>query len=165
VLGFTLVVAFSTGVIFGLAPAFQAARPDATAALKDGGRGLTAGLRRNRLRSALVVAEIALAAVLLIGAGLLLQSFLKLQSVPSGFNPARVLTFELGLPKARFEEQLPRASLIERLCERLQALPGVEAAGATHKLPLSGEGLNLGFEIEGRPTLQPGQFQTAEVTP
>jgi putative ABC transport system permease protein len=163
VLGFTLVVAFSTGIIFGLAPAFQAARPDATAALKDGGRGLTAGLRRNRLRSALVVAEIALASVLLIGAGLLLQSFLKLQSVPPGFNPTRVLTFELGLPKARFEEQLPRASLVERLCERLQALPGVEAAGATHNLPMSG-GLNLGFEIEGRPPLQPGQFQTAEVT-
>jgi putative ABC transport system permease protein len=163
VLGFTLVVAFSTGIIFGLAPALQAARPDATAALKDGGRGLTAGARRSRLRSALVVAEIALACVLLIGAGLLLQSFLKLQSVPPGFNPARVLTFELGLPKARFEEQLPRASLVERLCESLQALPGVEAAGATHNLPMVG-GLNLGFEIEGRPPLQPGQFQTAEVT-
>ena len=162
VLGFTLVVAFSTGIIFGLAPAFQAARPDATAALKDGGRGLTAGLRRNRLRSALVVAEIALASALLIGAGLLLQSFLKLQSVPPGFNPARVLTFELGLPKARFEEQLARASLVEQLCERLQALPGVEAAGATNNLPMSG-GLNLGFEIEGRPPLRPGQFQTAEV--
>jgi putative ABC transport system permease protein len=164
VLGFTLVVAVSTGVIFGLAPAFQAARPDAMAALKDGGRGLTAGARRNRLRSALVVAEIALASVLLIGAGLLLQSFLKLQSVPPGFNPARVLTFELGLPRARFEEQLARATLVERLCERLQAFPGVEAAGATHKLPLSGEGTNLGFEIEGRPPLKPGQFQAAEVT-
>src|SRR5262245_46133252 len=166
VLGFTLAVAVSTGVIFGLAPAFQSSRPAATAALKDGGRGLTAGARRNRLRSALVVGEIALASALLIGAGLLLQSFLKLQSVPPGFNPARVLTFELGIPKARFEEQLQRASLVERLCERLQALPGVEAVGATHKLPMSGEGTNLGFEIEGRPPLKlrPGEFQTAEVT-
>jgi putative ABC transport system permease protein len=162
VLGFTLVVSVSTGIIFGLAPAFQAARPEATAALKDGGRGLTAGIQRNRLRSALVIAQIALASVLLIGAGLLLQSFLKLQRVPPGFNPARVLTFELGLPMARFEEQLKRASLVERLNERLQALPGVEAAGATHRLPMSGEGFNLGFEIEGRPS--PGPFQAAEVT-
>jgi putative ABC transport system permease protein len=164
VLGFTLLVAVATGIIFGLAPAFHASRPDATASLKDGGRGLTSGIRRNRLRSALVIAEVALANSLLICAGLLLQSFLKLQRVPPGFNPARVLTFELGLPNARFEEQIARASLVERLCERLQSLPGVEAAGATHKLPLSGEGTNLGFEIEGQPPLKPGHFQTAEVT-
>jgi predicted permease len=164
VLGFTLAVAVATGIIFGLAPAFQAARPDSTAALKDGGRGLTAGLRRNRLRSMLVITEIALASMLLIGAGLLLQSFLKLQRVPTGFNPARVLTFELGLPMARFSEQLARASLVERLCERLQALPRVEAAGATHKLPLSGEPTNLGFGIEGRPSLKPAA-DIASVTP
>jgi len=163
-LGFTLFVAVFTGIVFGLAPAFQTARLDATAALKDEGRGSTAGLRHNRLRSALVVVEIALASALLVGAGLLAQSFLKLQRVPPGFNPSRVLTFELGLPKVRFEEQLLRASLVERATNRLKALPGVEAAGATHKLPLSGEGTNLGFEIEGRPPLQPGQFQTAEVT-
>ena len=167
VLVFTLMVAVSTGIVFGLAPAFQASRAGATEslkALKEGGRGSTAGIRHNRLRSALVVAEIALAFVLLVGAALLAQSFIRLQRVPPGFNPSRVLTFELGLPAVRFEEQLPRASLVERLCERLQALPGVEAAGATHKLPLSGEGTNLGFEIEGRPPLEPGKFQTAEVT-
>jgi putative ABC transport system permease protein len=164
VFGFTLAVAVATGIIFGLAPAFQAARPGATAALKDGGRGLTAGLQRNSLRSTLVITEIALASMLLIGAGLLLQSFMKLQRVPTGFNPARVLTFELGLPMARFSEQLARASLVERLCERLQALPGVEAAGATHKLPLSGEPTNLGFGIEGRPSLKPAA-DIASVTP
>jgi len=165
-LGFTLVIAIFTGIVFGLAPAFQSSRQDATAALKDGGRGLTAGARHNRLMRSFVIAEIAMACALLVGAGLLAQSFLKLQRVPTGFNPAGVLTFELGLPRARFEGQIARASLVERLAERLQSLPGVEAVGATHKLPLSGEGTNLGFEIEGRPPLKlrPGEFQTAEVT-
>src|SRR3989442_597320 len=164
VLAFTLTVSFCTGILFGLAPAWQTVKTDVNEPLKEGGRGLAEGPRRSRLRSSLIVAEVALATVLLVGAGLMLQSFVRLQRVNPGFNPARVLTMELGLPPARFPEARHRVAFVDRLCERLRVLPGVEFAGASSALPLSGIGSNFGFEVVGRPPLEPGKFETAEVT-
>src|SRR5207244_2652476 len=126
--------------------------------------GSTEGARRTRFRSFLIISEVGLATVLLVGAGLLLQSLLRLQNVNPGFNPRRVLTMELGLPETKFPETKNRNAFVERLRDRLKAVPGVEFVGATSALPLSGAGSNLGFEVDGRPPLEPGKFQTAEVT-
>ncbi len=169
VLAFTLVVALGTGILFGLAPAWQASRTDVNDALKAEGRGAGTGLRGQRLRSGLVVAEVALATMLLIGAGLLLRSFSRLQRVNPGFSAAHVLTFQLGLPEARFPETRDRGAFVDRLCDRLKSLPGVEFAGATTVLPLSGESINnRTYTVVGHPPPEPGQFYSADfcfVTP
>jgi putative ABC transport system permease protein len=110
-----------------------------------------------------VVAEVALAMMLLIGAGLLLRSFTRLQRVNPGFSPARVLTFQLGLPESRFPQTQDRVAFVDRLCERLKALPGVEFAGATTVLPLSGDLINnRTYRVVGRPPPEPGQFNSAD---
>src|SRR5256885_1037852 len=164
VLVFTLIVSLATGLLFGLVPALQTTNSDVNEALKEGGRGSTEGARRNRFRSFLIISEVGLATVLLVGAGLLLQSLLRLQNVHPGFNPERVLTMELGLPETTFPDAQARNGFVERLRGRLKAVPGVEFAGATSALPLSGAASNFGFEVDGRPPLEPGKFQTAEVT-
>ena len=102
VLLFTLLTAVATGIIIGLIPALASGKPELTEALKEGGRGATSGLRRNRLRNALVIAEVALALVLLVGASLLLKSFVRLQSVHPGFEPKNVLTMEVALPLLKY---------------------------------------------------------------
>ncbi|PYK30816.1 MAG: hypothetical protein DME58_08645 [Verrucomicrobia bacterium] len=107
VLAMTFVVAVATGILFGLVPALVSAKPELTEALKEGGRGATEGLHRNRLRSGLIVAETALALVLLIGAGLLVKSFVQLQNVSPGFNPHNVLTAEISLPVEKYPHDLP----------------------------------------------------------
>lgn len=169
VLAFTLVVALGTGILFGLAPAWQAAQTDVNDALKAEGRGAGTGLRGQRLRSGLVVAEVALAVMLLIGAGLLLRSFSRLQRVNPGFSAAHVLTFQLGLPEARFPQTQDRGAFVDGLCERLKSLPGVEFAGATTVLPLSGGPINnRTYTVVGHPPSEPGQFYSADfcfVTP
>jgi putative ABC transport system permease protein len=163
VLAFTLAMALGTGVLFGLAPAWQAAKTDMNKLLKEEGRGAATGLCGRRLRSGLVVAEVALAMMLLIGAGLLLRSFARLQRVNPGFSPARVLTFQLGLPESRFPQTQDRGAFVNRLCERLKALPGVEFAGATTVLPLSGDLINnRTYRVVGRPPPEPGQFNSAD---
>ena len=134
VLAFTLGVSVITGLAFGLAPAVQAWRTDVNAALKEEGRGDTGG-HRNRLRHLLVVSEVALALVLLIGAGLLIKSFSRLMEVNPGFRTDGVLTFQVTLTEGKSSPQ--KVNFIEQIVERLKALPGVQAAAATDSLPLT----------------------------
>ncbi|MCW5970984.1 MAG: ABC transporter permease [Blastocatellales bacterium] len=155
-LGFTLGVTVLTGFVFGLAPAVYASRADVHEMLKESGRGTSEGGRRRGLRNTLVVAEMALALVLLVGAGLLIRSFLMLQHVDPGFNAENVLVLNFGLPGAKYPEPHQRAAFFRQLTERVAALPGVVAAGATQSLPIAGDYV-LGFEIEGREPFKPGE--------
>jgi putative ABC transport system permease protein len=149
VLGVAFGVALLTGLLFGLLPALQAASPLLNEALKEGGRGADAA-RGKRMRSAIVVAEVALALVLSVGAGLMLRSFARLQNVNPGFNPDHVLTASLALPGAKYEEGPLVVAFYRRLLNEVAALPGVESAGLVDALPLAG-GSYLSFVIEGRP--------------
>ncbi|HEX5734752.1 MAG TPA: ABC transporter permease [Blastocatellia bacterium] len=150
VVGFTLLISAATSLLFGLAPALQASRPDLTDALKEGGRS-SAGLARNRLRSVLVISEVALSLVLLVGAGLMIRSFAKLNQVDPGFNPAEVLTMGVALLRSKYPEEERVASFYSQLLERAAATPGVVSAGAISELPFSGSNTNDSFTIEGRP--------------
>jgi len=150
VFGFTLLISVVTGIVFGLAPALQASKIELTEAMKEGGRGAGDGGGRGRLRGALVVAEIAIALVVLIGAGLLLQTFRKLQRVDLGYDTSRVLTASVELPDARYPKTEQAAAFYRTLLERVKALPGVEGASAIAPQPLSGDIFSISFEIEGR---------------
>src|SRR5262249_31010158 len=138
VLVFTLAVSLLTGLIFGLAPALQSSNPDLNESLKEGGRGMSGGLRHQRLRSALVIAEISLALVLLIGGGLLIKSFWKLQQIRPGFNPEQLLTMQLSLPKTKYTDNQQQINLLGQLIGRIAAIPGVSAVGVTSELPFNG---------------------------
>jgi putative ABC transport system permease protein len=154
VLGFTLLVTMATGIIFGLAPAIQASRPNLNDTLKEGGRGTTGG--HHRVRSSLVITEVALALVLLISAGLLIRSFVFLQRVDPGFNPSNALAVNIGLPGRKYSNQELYKSFFTRLLEGLSTSAGVTAVGVTQSLPIQGDFL-LGFSIQGRPPDPPGQ--------
>jgi len=157
VLGAACLVSLLAGALFGLAPAWQmgqAAKTNLQTALKEG--GAQAAQTAGRGRGLLVVTEVALALVLLIGAGLMIRSFARLQRVDPGFDPQNALTCDLNLPESKY--QRPQAAqFYERLLERVAALPGVSAAGAVEYLPLSGMDSNTGFLIEGRPRPAPGE--------
>ncbi len=146
----TLAVAIGTGLIFGLVPGLASGKPDLTESLKEGGRGSTAGRRHNRLRNALVIAEVALALVLLTGAGLLLKSFVRLQNVNPGFNPRNVLTAEVSLPALRYPDKTSQVNFFAELDRRIANLPGVTHAGLTTILPMSGVNSDSSFMIDGR---------------
>ena len=146
----TLGTAVATGIVIGLIPALASGKPELTEALKEGGRGSTSGIRRNRLRNALVIAEVALALVLLVGASLLLKSFVRLQNVHPGFEPKNVLTMEVALPLLKYPRGKPVADFYAEATRRVKALPGVEAAAFTSILPLSGTNSDSSFQIEGR---------------
>jgi putative ABC transport system permease protein len=161
VLLFTGVVVIVTSVIFGLAPAWQAAKIDLSQALKEGGRTGT-GAGGARLRRGLVVAEIALAFVLLVGAGLLIHSFTRLLQVDLGFDPRNVLKLSVSLPPTEYKDDAQKTAFIERALERIKALPGVEAAAAANVTPLTGYAANFPFEIENRPPALPGEQPNAE---
>ncbi len=150
VLGFTVLLAAATGVIFGLAPALHSAKVDLTEALKESGRG--AGARGNRLRSSLIVAQVAIAFVLLVCAGLLINGFWRLQRVKPGFDTRNVLSFRISLPVTQYSEPPQVENFYRQLLARIEALPGVTAASAATALPLSGQNSELGFAIEGAPT-------------
>ena len=154
VLGFTLLVTLLTGVIFGLVPALQSSRPNLNETLKEGGRGTTGG--HHRVRAGLVITEVALALVLLIGAGLLIRSFYRLQQVNPGFNPSNALAVTVSLPGRKYPQPEQRAAFFTQLIEKVSALPGVVAVGATQSLPVQGDYL-LGFNIQGRPPYAPGE--------
>ena len=146
---FTTAVTIVSALAFGLFPALQASRSTALE-LKEGGRGGTGSPRALRLRQILVVAQIALALVLLIGAGLMVRSFINLQNINPGFDPHGVVTFRVGLPPTQFKDKAQIRRFFDQLTPRLAALPGVEAAGATTMLPASGMNINA-FSIEGQP--------------
>jgi len=154
-LGFTFAVSLATSLLFGLAPALAASKPDLNQTLKESGRGTSGG--RRRLRETLVVAELALALVMLIGAGLLMNSFLKLQAVDPGFNPRDVLTMTVSLAGASQYVGPAREAFYRQLTDRLTALPGVESASAINHLPLAGDWWGTSLAIEGRPLPPPGQ--------
>src|SRR5437016_5374582 len=150
VLAFTLGVSVVTGLLFGLAPAFQVPRTDVNASLKQESRGDTGG-HRHRLRHLLVVSEVALALVLLIGAGLLIKSFSRLNEVDPGFRTEGVLTFQVTLTGEKSSPQ--KVNFIEQILERLRALPGVQAAAATDSLPLTQFNRITVVDVEGRPPI------------
>jgi putative ABC transport system permease protein len=149
VLGFTLLVSLVTGVVFGLVPALHSSKTDLTESLKEGGRGSTEGSRRNTMRGALVIIEVAIAVVLLAGAGLLIQSLLRLQHVNPGFNPKNVLSFSLGLPEVKYSTQ-KQIDFFNEIVARIESLPGVQTASAVLPLPLGSDRIRITFETEGR---------------
>ena len=148
VLCFTLLVSVLTGILFGLAPALQSARLNLNQVLKDAGARATRGLEGKRLRELLAVFETASAIVLLVGAGLLVNSFARLLRVPPGFNPEGVMVAQTALPTTRYRKADQSKAVQKQLLERLAALPGVQAAGVTTNLPLVGE-RGIGFIVEG----------------
>jgi putative ABC transport system permease protein len=155
VLGFTFAISILTGILFGLAPALHATKPDISRSLKDGGISST-GIRGNRLRSMLVVAEVALSLVLLIGAGLLINSLLRLQMVDPGFRPENVLAVRVGLTP-KYSENPQKIAFFKQLIERIEALPGAESVGAINDLPLSGNQSITRIVIEGQPAVEEGK--------
>ncbi len=172
VLGLTFGVALTTGVLFGLLPALQAANPNLNEALKDGGRGPADTARGKRVRNALVVAEVALALALLVGAGLMLRSFARLQQVNPGYNAENALTAGLSLPASRYKEGPQVIAFYQQLLDKVSTMPGAQSAGLVDALPLAG-GNYLSFVVEGRalrPTdnqpdaehrvVSPGYFKT-----
>jgi predicted permease len=163
VLGFTTLIAFTTAILFGLAPAFQSSKTDLTESLKEGGRGFSEGLRHNRLRSLLVISEVGLSLVLLVGAGLMIRSFIRLENVSLGFNPDHLLTMELSLPESKYRQGELRKAMIQGVIDRLEVLPGVNSAAATTLLPLAGDNFNSAIEIQGEQLKAPGQSPTTEV--
>ncbi|HEX8144506.1 MAG TPA: ABC transporter permease [Pyrinomonadaceae bacterium] len=149
VLVFTLAISVLTGLLFGLAPALQVSKTNLNESLKEGGRGATAGASRQRVRNTLVISEVALSLLLLVGAGLLIKSFLNLSRSDVGFDPNNVLTMRISLPEARYKENAQTVNFYERLMQRVQTLPGVEKAGLTRGLPMNG-GIESGITVEGQ---------------
>jgi putative ABC transport system permease protein len=154
VLAFTFALSLVIGILFGVLPAWQATRVDLNAVLNSVGRGASSA--RSRFRSLLVVAELGLALVLLIGAGLLGKAFWQITSVAPGFNPENVVTMRVDLPRARYETVEPQTQFREQVLENINSLPGVSAAMVS-EIPLGGNALNHNFIIEGRPALTPGE--------
>jgi predicted permease len=154
VLLFTLGISFLTGILFGLIPAFNASRTDLNATLKESGLRSGSGLRHNKARSLLVIAEMSMAVVLLVGAGLMIRTFGVLRTVDPGFDAHNVLTMEMSLTGARFEKAAGVNQLVRDARRRIESLPGVTAFASTCCLPLEG-GFGLPFEIEGRPPADP----------
>ena len=147
----TIAVSVITGVFVGLLPAITATRVAPHAALQENSRGSVGSALRHRARAALVVAEVALAVTLTVGAGLLLRSFVSLMSVNPGFEPAQMLTWQMNLP-SRITTQEQRTAFYREFLERMQALPGVVSVGGTSRLPLGSTGLTTSITVEGRPT-------------
>jgi putative ABC transport system permease protein len=162
VLGFTMVVSLVTGMIFGLAPALRESKSDLNESLRDSGRGMSPGLRHQRLRNVFVVVEIALALALLAGGGLLIKSFWRLRQISPGFDAQRVLTLRLNLPETRYAGAQQQNAFIAQILERLATLPGVTAAGATTELPFTGSRTSSSLAIEGRAPLPRGHSLNAD---
>jgi putative ABC transport system permease protein len=146
---FAIGIALASAILFGLVPALQVARPRLESALKEGGRSGTSGVHHARLRSVLVVAETALGVILLVGAGLLIRSFQRLQQVDPGFNPHGVLALNFDLPSIRYKNA-GSERFNREFFERLRNQPGVKDAGGVMMLPLSGHNMTISFDIEGR---------------
>jgi putative ABC transport system permease protein len=150
-----------TSVVFGLAPAMRASAVNLGDTLKESGRGSSDGIRRNRLRGFLVASEVALALILLVGAGLMIRSFVALESVDPGFNPHNVLSMVVSVAGSQEADPNRRPIFYQQLLERVRAIPGVQAAGGINHLPLAGDMWDWPFTIEGRPALPPGESAAA----
>jgi putative ABC transport system permease protein len=163
VLGFTLLISLLTGIAFGLAPALHASKPDLNEALKEGGRTSTESLGHHRLRGLLVVCEVALALVLLISAGLMIQSFRQLLRVDPGFNPRGVLTMGLDMSDPKYQTNPARFMAFNaQLLERVRAVPGVQYAGTVRPLPLGGGRSTMPFYRDDRPVPSGENFPAAD---
>ena len=162
VLGFSLLVTLATGVLFGLAPAITSFRLNLQEPLRGSGRS-SATARRARFRDALVVAEVALALILLLGAGLLAKSFSRLTDVDAGFQPAGLYEMQLSLPNSKYPEDGQQAGFFHQLEQRIREIPGVQSAGAVSFLPLTGQRSANGFVIEGRPFPPHGEEPTGDM--
>jgi predicted permease len=161
ILAFTLGVSLLTGLLFGMAPALQSLKLNLNELLKEGARGASGGKRQRRLRDGMVIAEVALAVVLLVGAGLLMRSFVKLLQVDPGFRPEGVLTMGVFLPTATWVKTEEQIAFYQQLVERVSALPGVRSAGVTSDLPWTGYQNKAVFPVEGK-TFPPNQMPQAD---
>jgi predicted permease len=160
VMGFTFGLSLVTGLAIGVVPALTASRPALQSTLKESGRGATSGRGQRRLRSALVVAEVALAVVLTLGAGLLMRSFMSVLSIDPGFQPDRLLTLQIAFPSS-YQTPDQRRALYASLFTRLEAVPGVTKTGGTTRLPLGSTNVSTKVEVEGR-ALPPGEWPEVE---
>lgn len=158
---FSLGVSMLTGLLCGLVPALQASKTDLNQALREAGAGGKASAGGGKVRSALVVAEIATALTLLVGAGLLMRSFVVLQSVDPGFSPVNVLTARIGLPQSAYPKREQISLFYDQLHERLKALPGVQSVSFSSSAPMTGVNTDTSFIVEGRPAPPPDQRPTA----
>ncbi len=157
VLAFTFALTLLTGIIFGLVPAVEATRFDLNDSLKEGGKNIGGGSRTQRLRSLFVVTQVALALVLLVGAGLFMKSLSRLRSVDPGFNSKNLLTMRVNLPERKYDTDPKVLDFFSRALEQLRAIPGVESAGAINSLPFNGPHSGTRIQIEGEPVRPPGQ--------
>ncbi len=168
VLAFALAVSLLAGLLFGLAPAIHATKRDVNEELKAGSRASSNGTQRNGLREILIMAEVALSLVLLIGAGLFIKSFARIQAVEPGFDPSHLLTVRLSLPKRAYQKTADLTIFYRKLQAKLLRLPGVQAAGAISGLPLSGSWATTDFMVEGQAPASPTDVPSAQyrfVTP
>lgn len=168
VLVFTAIASLGAAIVFGLLPALRASRTDVQAALKEGGRSGDGAAHGRPLRSALVVVQVALALVMLVGAGLLLRTFQQLNAVDLGFRTERLLTVSLNLPGSRYADGTDQVAFYQELERRLRALPGVESVGAVNSLPLGGRDGDADFNVEGMAPAESGESRVSwirRVTP
>jgi putative ABC transport system permease protein len=156
VLAFTVIASLSTGLLFGLLPALRASRPDLSDTLKEGSRAVSGSLSRNRIRAALVAGEMAVALILLIGAGLLIKSFVHLENVAPGFQPDRTLSMRIGLTSKRYANLQQTSAGLAEIIRRIEQVPGVSSVGSVQWPPLSGLGSATGFWPADRPAPKPG---------
>jgi putative ABC transport system permease protein len=164
VLAFTFLVSIATGVLFGLTPALGASKVDLNEVMKEGGRGSTEKKGSRSIRSGLVIAEVALSLVLVIGTGLLIKSFMRLMATDPGYDTEHVFSMTLPLSTARYPKPEQQAAFFQELIRLAREVPGVEAAGATTTLPLSGRDVTFDFQIEGRPAAPSGEEPIARYT-
>jgi putative ABC transport system permease protein len=164
VLAFTVLASLGTGLLFGLLPALRASRPDLSDTLKEGGRAVSASLSRNRMRAALVAGEMAVALILLIGAGLLIKSFVRLENVSPGFQPDRILSMRIGLTGPRYAKPEQSSAGLLEIVRRIEQVPGVASAGSIQWPPLSGLGSATGAWPAGRPAPKPGDEPVTDVS-
>ncbi len=163
VVAFTLLLSLVTGLLFGLAPALRLVHGRLRNSLREGARDSSAGIGVHQLRGALVLAEVALALVLLVAAGLLIRSFDKLSRVNPGFDSHSVISAQLVLPRVRYAEETRQLAFYDQLVQSVQAMPGVRSVALASDAPLSGGGNYLSFEVAGRPPADAGTVQDAEL--
>ena len=163
VLGFTFALTLLTGIVFGLVPAIEAARFDLNDSLKEGGKNPGGGARSHRLRNLFVVLQVALALVLLVGAGLFMKSLSRLRAVDPGFNAGNLLTMRISLPGRKYDSDQKVLNFFSQATEQLRALPGVQSVGAINTLPFNGPHSGTSMEVAGQPKLPPGQSLTTGI--